>query len=360
MHFYYNPLNKACKSKTGAFARGSVVTFRIYWNDNGEMPHDLDASFVFFQDGKERKALSMQRKEDGFSVALRFNQIGLYFYYFRVGDEYFGCGKWRDGVMSAKAADMRTWQITVYEEHYSTPAWMKGGVMYQIFPDRFNKVGELPIADWKVRRSDWGGMPSYRPNEYGKVLNNDFFGGNLNGITEKLDYLQELGVTVIYLNPIFEAYSNHRYDTGDYLKIDGQLGTAEDLDRLVTEAKNAGSASFWMQYSTIRARTVAILTATAGTTAWAPISPGNLLIRNGIISALFRIPMKAGGESRRCPRSTNIPHPIRSSCSGRTVCSKRGCATGSAVTALTLPTNFPISSCKNSVPQSRKKHLTPL
>lgn len=240
MHFYYNPLNKACKSKTGAFARGSVVTFRIYWNDNGEMPHDLDASFVFFQDGKERKALSMQRTEDGFSVALRFNQIGLYFYYFRVGDEYFGCGKWRDGVMSAKAADMRTWQITVYEEHYSTPAWMKGGVMYQIFPDRFNKVGELPIADWKVRRSDWGGMPSYRPNEYGKVLNNDFFGGNLNGITEKLDYLQELGVTVIYLNPIFEAYSNHRYDTGDYLKIDGQLGTAEDLDRLVTEAKKRG------------------------------------------------------------------------------------------------------------------------
>ena len=240
MHFYYNPLNKACKSKTGAFARGSVVTFRIYWNDNGEMPHDLDASFVFFQDGKERKALSMQRTEDGFSVALRFNQIGLYFYYFRVGYEYFGCGKWRDGVMSAKAADMRTWQITVYEEYYSTPAWMKGGVMYQIFPDRFNKVGELPIADWKVRRSDWGGMPSYRPNEYGKVLNNDFFGGNLNGITEKLDYLQELGVTVIYLNPIFEAYSNHRYDTGDYLKIDGQLGTAEDLDRLVTEAKKRG------------------------------------------------------------------------------------------------------------------------
>lgn len=240
MQFYYNPLNKACKSQTGAFARGSVVTFRIYWNGNGDMPHDLDASFVFFQDGKERKALSMQRMENGFFVSLRFNQIGLYFYYFRVGDGYFGCGRWRDGVMSAKAADMRTWQITVYEEHYQTPEWMKGGVMYQIFPDRFNKVGELPIADWKVRRSDWGGMPTYRPNEYGKVLNNDFFGGNLNGITEKLDYLKELGVTVIYLNPIFEAYSNHRYDTGDYLKVDGQLGTDADLDRLVAEAKKRG------------------------------------------------------------------------------------------------------------------------
>ena len=76
MHFYYNPLNKACKSKTGAFARGSVVTFRIYWNDNGEMPHDLDASFVFFQAGKARRALSMQRTEDGFSVALRYKTSG--------------------------------------------------------------------------------------------------------------------------------------------------------------------------------------------------------------------------------------------------------------------------------------------
>ena len=240
MRFYFNPLNKACKSHTGAFPRGSVVTFRIYWDEDGEMPHDIDASFVFFQDGKERTALSMQRMERGFFVSLRFHQVGLYFYYFRIGDDFFGCGRYRDGVITSNKANLRTWQITVFGEHYTTPEWMKGGVMYQIFPDRFHKVGELPIAAWKVRRSDWGGMPTYKPNEYGKVLNNDFFGGNLNGITEKLDYLKELGVTVIYLNPIFEAYSNHRYDTGDYLKIDQQLGTEEDLDRLVSEAKKRG------------------------------------------------------------------------------------------------------------------------
>lgn len=240
MRFYFNPLNKACKSHTGAFPRGSVVTFRIYWDEDGEMPHDIDASFVFFQDGKERTALSMQRMERGFFVSLRFHQVGLYFYYFRIGDDFFGCGRYRDGVITSNKANLRTWQITVFGEHYTTPDWMKGGVMYQIFPDRFHKVGELPIAAWKVRRSDWGGMPTYKPNEYGKVLNNDFFGGNLNGITEKLDYLKELGVTVIYLNPIFEAYSNHRYDTGDYLRIDQQLGTEEDLDRLVSEAKKRG------------------------------------------------------------------------------------------------------------------------
>ena len=240
MSFYFNPLDKACKSRTGAFARGETVTFRIYWRGEGELPNETDATFVYFQDGKERTALSMQRRDDHFTVSLRFNQIGLYFYYFRVGGGYFGCGKWRDGTFYAKASDMRAWQITVYEEHYQTPAWMKGGVMYQIFPDRFHKSGELPIADWKVRRTDWGGQPRYRPDEYGKVLNNDFFGGNLKGITEKLDYLASLGVTVLYLNPIFEAYSNHRYDTGDYLKIDAQLGTADDLDELVAQAKKRG------------------------------------------------------------------------------------------------------------------------
>ena len=109
--------------------------------------------------------------------------------------------------------------------------------MYQIFPDRFCKSGDLPIGKGKILHRDWGGLPSFRPNEYGKVLNNDFFGGNLNGITEKLDYLASLGVTVLYCNPIFEAYSNHRYDTGDYMKIDPLLGTEQDLDRLVRRSQ---------------------------------------------------------------------------------------------------------------------------
>lgn len=83
-------------------------------------------------------------------------------------------------------------------------------------------------------------MPSYRPNENGKVLNNDFFGGNLRGIEKRLPYLKSLGVTAIYLNPIFEATSNHRYDTSDYMKIDPFLGTEEDFSSLVEAAETAG------------------------------------------------------------------------------------------------------------------------
>ena len=239
MQLYFNPLDKACKSRTGAFPRGSLVTFRLYWTDSNKMPDTLDARFVFWQDGKERTPLSMHRTENGFCVTLRFHQTGLYFYYFRIADEYFGCGNFRNGAFMPQV-NLVSWQITVYDEEYHTPEWMKGGVMYQIFPDRFNKDGDYPVREGKILRNDWGGLPSYRPNEAGKVLNNDFFGGNLNGITEKLDYLQSLGVTVLYLNPVFEAYSNHRYDTGDYLKIDPLLGTEQDFDRLTEEAGKRG------------------------------------------------------------------------------------------------------------------------
>mgnify|MGYP003100859788 CR=1 len=240
MQFYFNPLDKACKSRTGAFPRGCSVTFRLYWVGTEAMPQHLDARFVYWQDGKERTPLSMHRTDDGFYVTLCFHQIGLYFYYFRIGDEYFGCGRLRNGEFMPQVS-LACWQITVFDEAYHTPAWMKGGVMYQIFPDRFYRAeGDYPVRSGKILREDWGGLPSYRPNSSGKVLNNDFFGGNLNGVTEKLDYLQSLGVTVLYFNPIFEAYSNHRYDTGDYLKIDPLLGTDADLDRLVAEAEKRG------------------------------------------------------------------------------------------------------------------------
>ena len=240
MQFYFNPLDKACKSRTGAFPRGCSVTFRLYWVGTEAMPQHLDARFVYWQDGKERTPLSMHRTNDGFYVTLCFHQIGLYFYYFRIGDEYFGCGRLRNGEFMPQVS-LACWQITVFDEAYHTPAWMKGGVMYQIFPDRFYRAeGDYPVRYGKILREDWGGLPSYRPNSSGKVLNNDFFGGNLNGVTEKLDYLQSLGVTVLYFNPIFEAYSNHRYDTGDYLKIDPLLGTDADLDRLVAEAEKRG------------------------------------------------------------------------------------------------------------------------
>ena len=107
--------------------------------------------------------------------------------------------------------------------------------MYQIFPDRFCRLGETDTRE-KLRpfriHEDVNDVPDHRPNEKGEVENCDFFGGNLAGIASKIDYLSELGVSAIYLNPIFKAWSNHRYDTADYQKIDELLGTEEDFSHL--------------------------------------------------------------------------------------------------------------------------------
>lgn len=128
----------------------------------------------------------------------------------------------------------------MHRKGFHCPSWMKEGLMYQIFPDRFARSAKYhaPVQNKAyILRDDWGGVPNHQPDEEGKVINNDFFGGNLLGIAEKLQYLSDLGVTVIYLNPIFEAFSNHRYDTADYKKIDPILGTEDDFRDLCRKAK---------------------------------------------------------------------------------------------------------------------------
>ena len=238
MSYYFNPLDKSCKSVTGAVSRGSEVTFHVYKQTSGECDFSADVcTFVFFEDNGEKIELPMRKDEYGFKISLVFHNTGLFFYYFQLKNTYLGCGKLRRGELCEHP---NPWQITVFDEEYSTPEWLKGGVMYQIFPDRFYKSGEYPVPAHKILRRDWGGIPSYKPNEQGKVLNNDFFGGNLNGVREKLSYLATLSVSVIYFNPIFEAFSNHRYDTGDYMKIDSLLGTVEDFDALIDDAKGRG------------------------------------------------------------------------------------------------------------------------
>lgn len=130
------------------------------------------------------------------------------------------------------------YQITVFDKNYKTPDWIKDAVVYQIFPDRFFRGGETPIHG--IPRQ-WGDEPFYTAEQFGgSYLSNDFFGGTLSGIEQKLPYLADMGVTAIYLNPIFKAFSNHRYDTGDYETVDETLGTNEDFIRLAAKAKEYG------------------------------------------------------------------------------------------------------------------------
>lgn len=170
-------------------------------------------------------------------------QCGLYFYTFQIQTEDSAFTLFKQGRDQTNIEAGEKWQITCYAADYDTPAHYKGAVMYQIFPDRFHKAGQPDLA-YKLGpytvHGDMHDTPGYLPNEKGEILNNDFFGGNLKGITEKLDYLQDLGVSVLYLNPIFMAYSNHRYDTADYKTIDPMLGTEQDFTDLCAAAHKRG------------------------------------------------------------------------------------------------------------------------
>jgi len=139
--------------------------------------------------------------------------------------------------------DVASWQLTVYDASHPTPSWFGEGVTYQIFPDRFCRTS-IPdptgMVGNRVVHQDWEELMEYLPDEHGEILNRDFYGGNLAGIIEKLPYLKSLGVSTIYFCPIFEAASNHRYNTGDYSKLDPMLGTDEDFKALCEKAHELG------------------------------------------------------------------------------------------------------------------------
>lgn len=226
---FFNPLDKYYKSIVGAVCINKELTFRV----KGE---DFDSVvFMLKKDGdKEYKTVNMQKSDKEFYITLSINETGLFWYRFKVKEDlYLGIGDNYLGVLSNNPIDF---QLTVYSAEYSVPSWIYGGIIYQIFPDRFNIAGEINTCDNRVVHQNKQDTPIYIPDEKGIVQNNDFFGGNLQGIIEKIGYLKELGVSVIYLNPIFRAYSNHRYDTGNYMEIDPMLGSMDDFKQLISKA----------------------------------------------------------------------------------------------------------------------------
>ncbi len=262
MQIYFNPLDCACKNVIGAIAQGETLQLNIFHllYDDGRMPYNEKTGEFYAKtpeltscckpkqkaflrlnrDGERAEFFPMTTTDFGWSISFSIRETGLYYYSFYIENEgNIGCGYMEMGYFF-RTEHISGFLLTVYSPDYRTPDWFKGGVMYQIFPDRFCKVGSMPDIKGRVHREDWGGLPEYRPNEQGKVLNNDFFGGNFKGIQSKLSYLKDLGVTTIYLNPIFEAASNHRYDTSNYLHIDPILGTEEDFSELIKAAENEG------------------------------------------------------------------------------------------------------------------------
>ena len=130
-------------------------------------------------------------------------------------------------------------RLLVYRKDFQVPDWFSGGVMYHVFVDRFFKgEGTVGHREDAVLNPDWErGIPQFAPYAGAPLANNEFFGGNLWGVAQKLDYLKSLGITTLYLSPIFKAYSNHKYDTGDYLQVDEMFGGEESFLYLLRELK---------------------------------------------------------------------------------------------------------------------------
>ena len=239
-----------------AFARSETVTFCAEV-DRAFLTSSLSLRFYADDDGRVLsfpfcRTESISPAYDRFTLTLPLSDLcgeakdGLFFYHVEAETVY---GRlWshgRDGEVSAwfhdKLAFADAYQLTVYQDGFKTPEYLGQGVMYQIFVDRFFRGGDAPPREDAIMAESWDAEISQFPAYPGApVANNLFYGGDLDGVRLKLPYLRSLGVSVLYLCPIFEAASNHKYDTGDYRRVDAMFGGREALDRLVSAAEECG------------------------------------------------------------------------------------------------------------------------
>ena len=215
----------------------------------------VDPSMVICRDGQRDITLlpfyeGAKGDTDVFTFTLNLEKLcdhesdGLFYYEFRFAQNhktlYTSSINNVDFYLCDKPS--RRFLLLVYEEGFTTPECYYGTTMYHIFVDRFAKSEKkLPVRKDAILREDWDtGIPEFAPYPGAPLKNNQFFGGSIWGIIEKLDYLESLSVNCLYLSPIFKAYSNHKYDTGDYSVIDEMFGGREAFDALLAECKKRG------------------------------------------------------------------------------------------------------------------------
>ena len=245
MRILYDSKQLGFKNPFGTLVPGEICTLHVH------VPAAVGATSVtcelLYEDHSDAQTATLTlEKQEGlyqiFSGTFTLDTPALYFYYFRVHTPQGSFRLFKQGDdTNMEAGDL--WQVSCVPKSFHTPDWAKGAIIYQVFPDRFAKSGSCD-ATGKLEpytlHNDWYEEVGWQPTADGIVLNNDFYGGNFKGITEKLPYIASLGTTILYLNPIGKAFSNHRYDTGDYKVPDPLLGTLEDFRILCEEAHKLG------------------------------------------------------------------------------------------------------------------------
>ncbi len=239
MKLIYDSRNEFFKTPFGCIKIGEKADVCVCCDEAADK-----VFLLLYQDNKEEKKIEMTKTKEAdgygiYSVSLIFDEADLYFYRFCVIKDGVNNIFGRNEQNYPSLSSQDSWQLLCTEKDRAVADCFCGKIYYQIFPDRFAKDGSSDLKGklepYSVHEN-MSDVPKYLPNEHGIVENNDFFGGNLKGIINKLDYLENIGVDVIYLNPIFMAHSNHRYDTADYKRIDPMLGKEEDFVLLCNEA----------------------------------------------------------------------------------------------------------------------------
>ena len=250
IQIFHDSHNLELRSPFGAVSIGSKVRIRLWSSKKCSAYINL----INFYNNQ----IEIQMNEIGFNSLVNnwiyeievdtLNNIGLIYYYFRVN--YYG----RDiiygnnieslgGIGQIYFNDPVSYQITIYSKQ-EVPSWYRQGIIYQIFVDRFfNGEDEGKVLNPKKNTfiyGNWDDSPMYIKDMDGNIVRWDFYGGNLLGVKKKLEYIKSLGVNVIYFNPIFDSPSCHKYDTGDYEKIDPMFGDEEIFKDLCSEAEKLG------------------------------------------------------------------------------------------------------------------------
>ncbi len=246
---YHDSHDANYRAPIGPVKAGEQLTLR-FWCD------ESDRVILRTWDGQERRYDMTPIGDDRFEATVTMPKGPMLFWYdFIIPRQYdearYGTSEDQlGGVGRYYAGQPVSYQVTVYDPQYETPEYLREGVVYQIFPDRFFKdkngqkgrVRKIQAAHPEATfHEEWNEKPLLNPDpENGDNQALDFFGGTLKGIKQKLDYLEALGVSVLYLNPIFRARSNHRYDTGSYEEIDPILGDDKAFDELIAAAEKRG------------------------------------------------------------------------------------------------------------------------
>ena len=202
--------------------------------------------FVMHKDGKQDKFFEMIKDfiDERFvylSIKLKFSETGHFWYHFEVDTltRHYVLGSGENLDLAPVDEESNYLQL-VYEKDSKIDKSFHKGIIYHIFVDRFNKKGKVLARPGLKLVDSWEENVDKEFNEKKERVNVKCYGGNFEGIISKLDYLSSLNVKTLYLSPIFEANSSHKYDVADYQKIDSMFGGEKKFKELIDKAKEKG------------------------------------------------------------------------------------------------------------------------